>query len=559
MRTELSGTITADQAGVWQGGASQPTEPQAMSMENPAFNLDAADVLTGEGTRSAAGVRVTPEKTLGIPAVFQAVSMISGDVARLPLTVYLSDENDFLTPDRSHPAFALLKKRPNETMHAHKFWRRIVVFLLLWQNAYAWIRRRGDGTPAELLLLLPDRTKPERLPDGRLVYVTEYERGKMIALQPSEVLHFEGVGLNNLHGSELIALARDALGMAIAASTFASKFFANGGRIGGILEIPAATSTQAKARIEEGFRRVYEGIDAAFKTVVLRDSAKFHAGQLSASETQLADARREQVREVARLFNMRPSRLGEESGSGYNSKAEDNRDYLERTLTHPMTAIATECEAKLLTTEEFLGDTHTVAHDTSELLRMDPLRQMQFGSLGVRSELMTRNEARRQLRLPPVDGGDEIRNPAINPGGNQAADQVDQQAAAARLRACHRSGLVAELQRALAVVGTKAQRAAKRGLHHFDSWTKNTLPGELAAASDGARPLVAAHATASGGDCDLVHAHLAARLAREATTTLQGVNVHAADLVDEVKLATADCAAIIDAALEAIGLGAKTE
>ena len=64
-------------------------ESRATILDNPSLSLSDPRIwsdLYGGSTDS--GVSVTPYKALSYAPVWQAVSMISGDVARLPLMVY---------------------------------------------------------------------------------------------------------------------------------------------------------------------------------------------------------------------------------------------------------------------------------------------------------------------------------------------------------------------------------------------------------------------------------------------------------------------------------------
>src|SRR5690606_18096908 len=106
--------------------------------------------------------------------VYQAVSAISGDIAKLPLGVYRRLENSGRELDRSHPAFPRIQLlgQANPELSAFKFWRRMMVSALLWQNAWAWIERDAMGRPLGLYPLLPDRTGYIRV-GGQLVVQTE--------------------------------------------------------------------------------------------------------------------------------------------------------------------------------------------------------------------------------------------------------------------------------------------------------------------------------------------------------------------------------------------------
>ena len=80
---------------------------------------------------------------------------------------------------------------------------------------------------------------------GRLYYqyTTSTEdaptmKGVTVNLPPSDVLHIPGLGFDGLVGYSPIAMAKNAIGMAIACEEYGAKFFANGAAPGGVLEHP---------------------------------------------------------------------------------------------------------------------------------------------------------------------------------------------------------------------------------------------------------------------------------------------------------------------------------
>lgn len=437
---------------------AQPGRPLNLSLENPSTDLNdpaVYDLLT-DGRESSSGIVVNHRKALLVPAIWQALSQISGDVAKLPLDLFQKLPDDDRRKADDHPTHWLVRRKPNREMGAFKFWRRMMVALLFWNNAYALIVRRGNGTPVELLPLLPDRTAPERH-GGQLVYVTEVE-GQLHPFYPDEIFHLEGISCDGLAGFEWIKAARDTVGSALAALKMASHFYKNGGRVGGILELPAAMPKPTKDKVEEGFRRMYETSEA-FKTIVLRENAKFHEAQQSLRDSQMVEGRRESVRDIARYFNLRPSRLGEESTVSYASKSEDNRDYYDTTLSHHLVGIQSEAFDKLLTAEEQRGG-YYFEHNVAALLQMDFKSVMESLTAGVSSLILSPNEARRILNMNKrADGkGDEYVNPNTT-SGKKNSDSAP--GSSNRLLSAHRKLVAEGLARIVGALAGKIEGAVK--------------------------------------------------------------------------------------------------
>lgn len=389
------------------GSRSTPLDNPRLSLTDPST----WDEVLGGSRKTDAGVIVNPDAALGLAAVWQATSMISGDVAKLPLDLFRRNDESDREIMRSHPAYKPVRRQANSEVSAHRFWRTAMVHALIWGESFAFIDRAVNGKPLQLLNLLPDRTTPIRR-RGRLAYITETQRPDgtpwLRTLDPSDVLHFRGISIDGVRGCRLIDHARNVFGHAIAVRKFGSKFFRNGLRAGGILEIPASMKPKTGDKVEEGFRKGYTGEDNWFRTVILRDGAKFNSLTVPPNEGQMLETSQEDVREICRYFNLSPSRMGLSDSVSYNSKSEDNQNYLDSTLSPWLQEIVDECWMKLLTDAEREAGELYFEHNTASLLRMNTMQRYQVYAIAVRNRLKTPNECRALENDPPLPGGDEF-------------------------------------------------------------------------------------------------------------------------------------------------------
>ena len=395
------------------------------AIENPNIPLGSPEVFNEifNGNVSGGGISVSPERALAIAPVFQAINLISGDVAKLPLNIYKrtpeqGDKGRVI--DENHPGQRLLKYRPNSEMSAFKFWRRMMTHALLWSNAYALIERDETGNPISLLPLLPDRTSPHRTKAGVLFYVSEIG-GDLKGFAASNILHLEQISVNGLSDCQLIYKARESFALSIAAENFASKYFSNGGRIGGILEMPAGMQKQGADNLESGFRKTYEGLDTSFKTVILRDGAKFHQAQFTPEQTQMVAARTQQVKEVARWFNIPPHKLGDDSNASYNSLEQENRSYLNHCLSAWLKTIESECYLKIMAPMEQESNSHFIEFNVGALIAADIATQYQIYRTGIEAGILSPDEVRAMQNLNPRP--DKMGNKYLRPLNMEYADQ----------------------------------------------------------------------------------------------------------------------------------------
>jgi HK97 family phage portal protein len=425
----------------------------------------------GVPTQTDAGIRVTPATAFEVASFWQGVSMISGDIAGSPLDCYKRNrDTDERNVDWNHPAEFLVNGEANDDTPSFEFWRRMIAHAIVWESAYAWIDRRGpNGPPLGLYNLLPDRTKPV-WDNGVLRYQTEVE-GKLIVLEKWEVLQIQGLSIENKLGLEMLCKARNELGLSLAARGFASKFFENGAKAGGVLEIPANFSEKASKNLEEGFRQT-ESRNGWFKTVILREGAKFHQMTVSPADSKLNELREHEAREMARFLNMPPSKLGLSGSVSYNSAAVAQQDYLFQTLRPWLNAIVGQCSMKLLTRDQRKSMSHYFEHNTSKMLEIDPVAMTSMLQMQIQSTIINPNEARRKLNMNARPGGDEYGNPntKTDPAAKPADDPAEPDPKKpAKARASLGVAFADAVNRVARRVSVHARKNAKNTLA-FESW-----------------------------------------------------------------------------------------
>ena len=458
------------------------------AIENPNIPLSSPEIwneVFGDQTTSS-GITVNPQKSLTIGAVFQAVNLISGDVAKLPLNVYRRRPDLGVKGrevDEAHPAQKLVKYRPNAEMSAFKFWRRLMTHALIWSNAYALIERDPMGNPIALFPLLPDRTAPARTKDGVLYYTSEID-GELHGFAASNILHIEQISITGESDCQMVYKAREAFALALAAEQFASKYFRNGGRIGGILEVPVGMTKQGADNLESGFRKTYDQLDAAFKSVILRDGAKFHQGQFTPEQTQMLGARQEQVKEIARWFNIPPHKLGDDSKASYNSLEQENRAYLNGCLSHWLKTIEAECYLKLLTPAEQEQNSRFIEFNVAALVAADIATQYGIFRTGIEAGILSPDEVRAMQNLNPRPDGlgskylrplnmeyaDQEPEPQETPAEMEPAEQITEESDD-DLRSTAKTVLDDAVERFTAYLVRKVNREAKqKAAGRFVNW-----------------------------------------------------------------------------------------
>lgn len=259
------------------------------------------------------GVRVTPEKALGITAFWNGVRTISQSIAGLPLEVYERMDDGSRRLAREHPVYRLLHMRPNPYMTPYTFKEIRAAHVLVWGDSFAEIERDHAGRPVALWPLLPDRTGVE-VRDGRKVFWT-IVNGVKVYLSADRVLHVPGLGFDGLRGYSVVKIFRDSLGLTIAANEYGAQFFGNSGRPSGVLLHPGKLDDVERRRIREEWNQLHTGLTKAQRTAVLWGGMKFESISIPPEDAQFLQTRSMQIDEVARILNINPILLQKTDGA----------------------------------------------------------------------------------------------------------------------------------------------------------------------------------------------------------------------------------------------------
>ncbi|HAT1145876.1 TPA: phage portal protein, partial [Corynebacterium striatum] len=228
---------------------------------------------------TSSGRTVTERSAMQMTAVYSCVRILAEAIAGLPLHVYRTEKDGSKVKATDHTLYRLLHDEPNPEMTSFVFRETLMTHLLLWGNAYAQVIRNGLDEVIGLYPLMPNRMSVGRDDAGRLYY--EYQTTSdepagewtRIRLSSADVLHIPGLGFDGLVGYSPIAMAKNAIGMAMATEDYGASFFANGAAPGGVLEHPG--TIKDPSRVRESWQQTFGGARNANKVAVLEEGMKY--------------------------------------------------------------------------------------------------------------------------------------------------------------------------------------------------------------------------------------------------------------------------------------------
>lgn len=259
--------------------------------------------------RSHAGVHVSPQSAMTYAAVYDAVRIYAETIASLPLHLYRRVEGGKARATDS-PMYRLFHSRPNDMQTSFQWRESAMVHLLLWGNSYSQIYWDARGEAASLWPIAPWLVTPRLAADGKsMEYQVNTSRGQ-VTLGSADVLHISGLGFDGFVGRSVISLARESLGLGMAAEQFGAQFFGSGATIAGVIERKEGVlSDEAFDRLRQDWERTYSGMAAAHKVAILEEGASYKPIGIPPEDAQFLQTREFQIEEVARWFNLPPHML----------------------------------------------------------------------------------------------------------------------------------------------------------------------------------------------------------------------------------------------------------
>lgn len=362
------------------------------------------------GTTS--GKAVTERSAMQMTAVYSCVRILSEAVAGLPLHLYRYTEEGSKEKAVDHPLYTILHDEPNPEMTSFVFRETLMTHLLLWGNAYAQIIRNGKGEVIALYPLMPNKMTVDRDQSGQLYY--EYQtsqeeahtmKGSLVRLSPRDVLHIPGLGFDGLVGYSPIAMAKNAIGLAIATEEYGSKFFANGATPGGILEHPGVVKDPE--RVRQSWNSAFGGSSNSNKVAVLEEGMKYTPISISPEQAQFLETRKFQIDEIARIFRIPPHMIGDLEKSSFSNIEQQSLEFVKYTLDPWVCRWEQSMQRALLRPEE--KKDYFFKFNVDGLLRGDYQSRMNGYAVGRQNGWMSANDIRELEnldRIPEEEGGD---------------------------------------------------------------------------------------------------------------------------------------------------------
>jgi HK97 family phage portal protein len=355
---------------------------------------------------------ITPESRQNLTAfsaVYACISLIASDISKLQICLKeLTDNGIWKEVERNSPIGNVLRK-PNSYQNRIQFLSYWITSKLLYGNAYILLGRDARRVVTSMYPLDPRLVTPLVTQEGDVYYRLNQDTLSglelPITVPASEIIHDRDICLfHPLVGVSPIYACGASATQGIRIQANSAAFFENMSRPSGQLTAPGPISGTTADRLKAEFEKNFQGGKLG-KLLVAGDGLKYEPMTIPANDAQLIEQLKWTVEDVARCFHVPLYKLGGAAPIATGNTAVLNQDYYTQTLQSPIESVEL-CLDEGLGISAVKNRVYGVELDLDGLFRMDPTARADVNQKNVSAGILAPNEARMQLNLPPVTGGD---------------------------------------------------------------------------------------------------------------------------------------------------------
>lgn len=375
-----------------------------------------------------AGVSVTTGTALQVSVVLSCARVIAEGLMQVPLRV-MRPAGRGSEPATDHPLYGLLDDQPNEWQTAPEFVEMLTLHAVLCRGAFAYINRAetDNGRVLELLPLMPGWVTVKRRADWSVYYevklkpATDAATPEVLTIGAANMLHIRGPSWDGLVGLDMIQVAREAIGLAIATEEHHARMHDNRAAPGGMLAVEGNLDEAGYKRLRAYIEQEMTGVANSGKTLIADRNAKFTRFDMSGVDAQHIETRRFQIEEICRFMRVFPLMVMQADKTATFASAEQ---FFGAHVIHTLAPWARRWEKAIKRCIIGRDQPEFAKFALQGLMRGDAKSRADFYSRGILDGWMTRNEARALEDMNALDGLDEPLRP-LNMGRGSEPPPAD--------------------------------------------------------------------------------------------------------------------------------------
>lgn len=295
----------------------------------------------------------------------------------------------------------VLKVRPNDYMSPFMM-RKITMSNAFWHGFGAvWNRKGPDGQVVQRLPLPSDCCSIRKdLETGQYWYDYSVDGvQKTFSNYELSFLYFETY--DGIRGRGVLDLARETIALDAMAQRYGKKFYQNGARLSGVLEVDTDANPDTRQKLKKEFQSYAS--DDAFAVAVVDHGMKFTPLGVSQSDAQFIETRNFSVEEISRFTGI-PKHMLQTGKESYNSNSQQRLNYVTDTLLPYVVQWESEDSYKLPTPQDRRAGVY-IRGNVEVLLRADPTTRASFYEKMIQHAIYNPDECRAKEEKNPIPGG----------------------------------------------------------------------------------------------------------------------------------------------------------
>ena len=217
------------------------------------------------------------------------------------------------------------------------------------------------------------------------------------------------MSFDGIRGVSPITQGKNCIGLAMALEEYASRFFANGGIPGIVLQHPGKLGIEAAENIRKSWKSLYGGVENSNEVAVTEEDMKLTVVGVDPQKAQSVEARRFQIAEAARLYRMQLHLVDEMSQATFSNIEQQSIEFVTYTLM-PYLKVWEQAIQRTLFAENEKA-TYFSEFNVDGLLRGDIASRYAAYAIGRNGGWLSSNDIRRFENLNPIEGGDVYLQP----------------------------------------------------------------------------------------------------------------------------------------------------
>lgn len=357
------------------------------------------------------------------------VNFLANSIAQLPLKVYRRDNETDRERDRDSVAAKLLW-RPNIDQTEFEFIRALAEEYYVYGCVYVWVYPSADSESGYEMRIIPSMWIEDSA--SASVYAPDSIRvrtktGGCIDIPRTEFVQFKTYSPSNPGGYiSPISGLRQTLQEQIEATKFRKQLWHSSGRLNAQIVRPANVQPwdeETRRRFVTAFRESWgSGGDKAGSIPLLEDGMEIKSFNANFKEAQWMESVTLSRESVAAAYMVNPSLIWHTNTQTYASSKDNARALYAECLGPMLQMVQQRINSFLLPMIGADPDIY-VEFDLTEKLKGSFEERASILQASVGGPWLTRNEARADNNLPPVEGGDELIVPLNVVEGGQSSPQ----------------------------------------------------------------------------------------------------------------------------------------